>query len=48
MDEGLLRALFVLQAQNVEKAEQIDPLITYVLFSSALLFDSGFATENRW
>lgn len=47
MDEGLLRGLFALQAQNQEKAENIDPLISYVLFSAALLFDVGFVTENR-
>lgn len=47
MDEGLFRGLYVLQAQNQVAAENIDPLITYALFSAALLFDVGFVMGDR-
>lgn len=48
MDEGLLRASFALQQQKDEaEGLQPDPLLVYTLFSAALLFDVGFAINNR-
>jgi hypothetical protein len=48
MDKGLLRALFALQLQKDEtENHDPDPLLTYTLFSASLLFDAGFATNNR-
>jgi hypothetical protein len=48
MDEGLLRASFALEQQkNADEDQQPDPLLVYTLFSAALLFDVGFAINNR-
>jgi hypothetical protein len=47
MDEGLMRGLFVLQLQKAESDPTLDPLMTYMLFSAALLFDVGNVIENR-
>lgn len=47
IDEGLLRALYILRVQKQETSGEKDPLITYVLFSAALMFDIGFVTSNR-
>lgn len=48
MDEGLLRASFALQQQkNEDEDQQPDPLLVYTLFSAALLFDVGYAINNR-
>ena len=48
IDEGLLRALFALQQQkDYIEDHQPDPLLTYTLFSAALLFAIGFTTNNR-
>ena len=47
LDEGLFRALFVLQAQKKDELDQTDPLMAYVLFTAALLFDIGFVSCNR-
>ena len=48
MDEGLSRASFALQQQkDAAEDQQPDPLLVYTLFSAALLFDVGFAINNR-
>jgi hypothetical protein len=48
MDEGLFRAFFALQTQKQETVtEEPSPLMVYVIFSAALLFDIGFVIHNR-
>ena len=48
MHDGLARALLALQQQkNYTEDQQPDPLLTYVLFSAALLFDLGFTINGR-
>lgn len=47
LDEGLLRALFALQVQQKSSKDEIEPLMSYVLFSACLLFDIASVIENR-
>lgn len=46
--EGLVRALLALQQQkDYTENQHPDPLLTYALFSAALLFELGFTINNR-
>jgi hypothetical protein len=47
LDEGLMRGLFALQIQQKAAKGDIDPVMSYVIFSAALLFDIGCVIENR-
>lgn len=48
LDESLMRALYALQMQQKEKHdEEVDLVMSYVIFSAALLFDIGCVAENR-
>lgn len=49
LDEALLRGLYVLQLQQQEgeKGTEIEPVMNYVVFSAALMFDIGCVVENR-
>lgn len=48
IDDGLLRALLALQLQkNAAEDQELDPLFVYVLFSTALLYNVGFVTNDR-
>ncbi|OGT08229.1 MAG: hypothetical protein A2X78_00940 [Gammaproteobacteria bacterium GWE2_37_16] len=48
LDEGLLRGLYVLQLQQTQNNQnKPEPLINYILFSAALMFDIGYTTANR-
>ena len=48
LDEGLLRGVYVLDLQCAANTKSdVNPLMQYVLFSAALLFDIGFVLENR-
>lgn len=48
MDDGLFRATFALEnLRQDQSSKEIDPLMAYVLFCAALLFDVGYVTENR-
>lgn len=48
LDEGLLRALFVLQAFLGKRGEGgVEPIMVYVMFSAGLLFDLGSILEDR-
>lgn len=47
MDEGIFRGLFSLQKYKQDVSENFDPLMAYILFSTALLFDVGSVIENR-
>jgi hypothetical protein len=43
----LLRALFALQVQQKSSKDEVEPLMSYVLFSACLLFDIACVIENR-
>jgi len=47
LDEGLMRGLFALQIQQKASKGEADPMMSYVIFSTALLFDIGCVIENR-
>lgn len=49
LDEGLLRGLYVLQLhhQEAQQGKEIEPVMNYVVFSAALMFDIGCVIENR-
>lgn len=47
LDEALYRGLSTLQEYKQDNTEEFDPLMAYVLFSTALLFDVGSIIENR-
>jgi len=49
LDEGLWRGMYVLQLQQHSKEEdqEIEPVMDYVVFSAALMFDIGCVIEDR-
>lgn len=47
MDEALHRAYLALLEYRQDATEEFDPLMAYVIFSTALLFDVGCIVENR-
>lgn len=47
LDEGLMRGLYALQIQQKAAKGDVDPVMSYVIFSAALLFDIGCVIENR-
>lgn len=47
LDEGLVRANYALQYYKKDQKGEVDPLLSYVIFTAALLFDVGCIIENR-
>lgn len=47
MDEGLLRALYALQVWQKSSKEEVDLVLSYVVFSALLLFDIACVVEKR-